>query len=183
MVMELVPRDGDGIRAVLSIYQAIVLVFVACKTVAGKVIVVNPDLGAGIDIDLVLAVGSIVELEVPDNHVGHFPDLETAAGKTRIGAYAEDGGVGDKLDDSAARKVSGDLDDTTGFGSGRQCRARGDGGARAGSASGGSSSVTDKLVDCGSTRFDGTCGGGGASGQSQCSGVDEAHYEFVSEVL
>ena len=121
MVVELVPGDGDGIRAVLNIYQAIVLVLVARDAVAGEVVVVNPDFGAGIDIDLVLAVGSIVELEVPHNDVGHFPDLETATSDTGVGAHTEDGGVGDKLDDTAARKVSGDLDDAASFCGGGQC--------------------------------------------------------------
>lgn len=116
---------------------------------------IHPDLGRGINVNKVLTLGRTVQLQVPDDNVARFADLETAVGQARVAAHAEDGGVAEDFDDVAAGERAGDLDYTADLCCGGERGAGGHCGAGAASTTCRAGGEANELVNLGSALLEG----------------------------
>lgn len=63
VVVELVPGEGERIGAVLGVEETVVGVLVTGDADGGEVVVVNPDLCRGVDVNEILALRSPEEFD------------------------------------------------------------------------------------------------------------------------
>lgn len=160
----------------LCVEKAVVCVLVTCDADRREVVVVDPDLGGGVDVNEILPLGRTVQFQVADDHVVGFADLEATVGDAGVGADAEHTGVAEDLDDAAAGQSALDLDDATGLCGSCQTSTVRYGGSGSASSTSGASCETDELVNGSSSLLHGSSLGG-ASGRESGSDFEETHVD------
>lgn len=82
VVKELVPGHGDEVRGTLSVELTIVVVLVAGNTVVAEGVVVDPNVGRRLNVNEISTLCRVAEVEVSDDDVGNFPNLDGSSDKT-----------------------------------------------------------------------------------------------------
>lgn len=146
MVVEVAPGHSDEIRSTLDVEHTIIVVFVACQTVVGKVTVVNPDVSRFLNINEILALRRLLEAQVADDDIGDAAKSKTAANESCVGTDTNDAGVGAELDDITAAECARDLDDAAGSNGSCELITGCNGGSIARTTTGSTASETNQLV-------------------------------------